>query len=191
MKDLVPSTPQRTDAYSRIKAFTSNEESGIVLFPKEEKMLVRWCHVQGLLAERKFDDDEIIDQMVDRFDISASTARNDINYARSLFVEQLKNAKKFSLYHHARALEKLFQEKVNDKAFAPYLAKLADSVTRAWNAVPEEMEVPDVAAPILILQSVTNNITVVADDARKAADELIEQERNHEEIDFEDLPNGS
>jgi hypothetical protein len=188
MKELVPSQPQKTDAYSRIKSFTSNEESGVILTPTEEKMLVRWCHTQGLLAERKFSDDEIIDQLTERFDVSKYTARNDINHARALFVDQLKNAKKFALYHHARSLEKLFQEKLHEKSFAPYLPKLAAEVTRAWAALPEELDIPDVPAPKLVI-NVVNKASNKIEDARKRADALIEKKSASEYTEFEDLSN--
>lgn len=190
MKDLVPIQPEKADAYSRIKKFVSIEESGITLLPKEEKMLRRWMVVQGFLSERKFSDEEIIDEVITLFDVSKFTARSDINYARSLFVEQLKNAKRFALYHHARQLEILYQQKTTDKAYAPYLHHLANAVTKAWAAVPEEQEVPDVPAPVLIMNVVNANTRPIA-DARKAADELIELERTKDYTEFEEIPDGS
>jgi hypothetical protein len=191
MNDLLPQG-EKTDAMSRIKKFMSSEESGIILSKKEEGMLARWIYANGLLKERKFLDDDIVDMIVEKFSVSKFTARSDISHARTLFVSLIKDLKKYGLYHHIRELEIQFEKKKNDKAYAPFLSKLADSITRAYAAFREDAEAPDVPAPVLIVNVVGKSIDAQSpDDARKAADELIELERTKDYTEFEELPDES
>jgi hypothetical protein len=189
MNDLLPVQPDKTDAFSRIQKFLSSEESGVTLSSKEELILARWIFANGLLTERKFLDDEIIDQIVSRFGVSKFTARTDISSARSLFISLVKDIKKFGLYHHIRDLEVLFQNKKNDKAYAPFIAKLADAITRAYVALPEENELPPVPAPVLILKVVEGN-KISLDEAVKAADQMLAKSKG-DYAEFEDVTNES
>lgn len=193
-KDLVPIQPEKTDAFSRIVNFMSKEESGIVLSATEEKMLARWMYCHALLKERKFRDEDIIDKITDKFECSRITARNDISQTRSLFVRLTKDLKKYGMIHHIQDLEIEFQKRKTDKAYAPYLHRLADAITKAYAALPDEVENQEVLAPTIIVnvvqgQSVESAMNV--EEALKAADELIDLEKNHEYTDFEDLTDES
>lgn len=183
----------KEDAFSRIVKYMSNEESGVVLTAKEEQIMARWIYANGLLKERKFREEMVLDKIVDKFAVSKFTARNDISSARSLFVKLTKDLKKYALIHHVEDIAMQIAAWKSDKSLAPLLPKLYDSYTKALAALPEEAEAPTVATPIVnyvLVQNQNINVVMNGADALAAADDLIELEKNHEYKDFEELPHG-
>jgi hypothetical protein len=178
----------KEDAFSRIVKYMSNEESGVVLTAKEEQIMARWIYANGLLKERKFREDLIIDKIVEKFSVSKFTARNDISSARSLFVKLTKDLKKYALIHHIEDIQMQIANWKTDKSLAPLLPKMYDSLTKALAALPEEAEAPPIATPVVnyvLVKNQTINVTMAGSDALAAADALIEQERSETSTDFE------
>jgi hypothetical protein len=193
IKSLLPVLPEKNDAFSRIKKFMSNDETGIILTPKEEQQLARWIYCNGLLTEKKFTREMIVEKIREKFGVSPFTARNDINNTYSLFVTITKDYKKYTLFHHIEFLQQKMLAIKDDKSLATMIPKLADSITKAIAALPEENEAPDVPAPVLIInvapgQVITSKYNL--EDAMKISEEMIELERNNEYTEFEELNDG-
>ena len=179
-------TPEKTDAISRIKAFMSNQDSGVILSATEEKILDRMMFANGLLAERKFTREQIAERIKIKFDCSIYTARIDINNTYSLFVTLTNDYKRYSLFHHIEFMQQKLQQWKDDKSLAHLVPKMADSITKAIAALPVEMEKQNVPQHIILFKT-TKNITpeMSLSDAIAKADALIEFEKEHEDVEFE------
>jgi hypothetical protein len=179
--------PEKKDAYSRIRAFMSNEESGIVLTSEEEKKLDRLIIANSLLSERKYTREEIAEKIKQKFAVSIWTARNDINLAYSLFSNVTEDYKKYTLHHHVEDINKLIAKWSLDKTLITLIPKLLEAKTRAIAAMPTTNDIPDVPAPVVIV-NVTQTITsdLSPDEAMKEADKLIELEKSHDYLAFEE-----
>lgn len=189
-KSLSVRIPEKTDAFSRIKKFMSNQESGVVLTAVEEKMLTRLIYANGLLSEKKFTREQVAEKIRTEHGVSIYTARADINNTYSLFVSITEDYKRYTLFHHIEFLQQKLQQWKDDKSMAPMLPKLAAEITRAIAAMPVEVNNADVPAPVVLVQTTVNIVSnLTAADALKEADELIEFEKNHEYTEYEDLKN--
>lgn len=189
-KSLLVRIPEKTDAFSRIKKFMSNHESGVVLTAVEEKMLTRLIYANGLLSEKKFTREQVAEKIKAVYGVSIYTARADINNTYSLFVSITEDYKRYTLFHHIEFLQQKLQQWKDDKSMAPMLPKLAAEITRAIAAMPVEVNNADVPAPVVLVQTTVNIVSnLTAADALKEADELIEFEKNHEYTEYEDLKN--
>ncbi len=179
----------KNDPISRIKKFLSPAESGVALNAIEEKMLDRLIYCKALLSERKYSQDQIEEKIKDKFGCSIWTARKDVQNTYSVFATVTEAYKKFTLRQHVEHLDSLIQQWSKDKSLAHLVPKLAAEKTRAVNAMPVDVENPDLPQPIIMI-----NINGSLDDkfqsveqAREAADALIEMEKNIQDIDFEDV----
>lgn len=181
--------PEKTDAYSRVKRFLSNEESGIVLNSKEEEMLTRWIYANALLKEKKFRSEQVIEKIREKFSVSVHTARMDISRAYSLFSSVTDDYKRYMLREHVEDIDQMIQQWKTDKSLLPYLPKLMAEKTKAIMAIPVEVQAPDVPAPIIIVNTTTGlKATKDLSEALEEADKLIEFEKNHDYAEFEDVP---
>ena len=181
--------PEKNDALSRIKKYMSNHESGVVLNATEEKMLSRYMYAHGLLSERKYTREQVAEKIKELHGVSIHTARIDINNTYSLIFTVTDDYKRYTLVHHIEFIEQKIRQWENDKSLASLLPKLLAEKTRAILALPVEQTNPDVPAPVIIINT-TVNITPKMNivQAMAEADKLIEFEKNHEEIEFQDLP---
>lgn len=180
--------PEKKDPFSRIKKFMSNEESGVVLTAKEEEMLSRWIYANSLLSENKYTREDVAKKIQVNYKVSIHTARLDIDRAYSLFVKITDDYKRYTLFHHIEQINAKIQAWGNDKSLAPLLPKLYAEKTRAIAALPVELQAPDVPAPIIIINTTTGILQrMTTEEAIAEADKLIEFEKQHEELDFEDL----
>jgi hypothetical protein len=179
--------PEKKDAYSRIRLFMSNQESGVVLTAEEEKKLDRLIIANSLLSERKHSREEVAEKIKQKFGVSIWTARNDINLAYSLFSNVTEDYKKYTLHHHVEDIDRMIAEWSLDKTLIGLVPKLLEAKTKAIAAMPTTVEAPDVPAPVLIV-NVTQNIVsdISASDAMIEADKLIEIERQHDYLAFDE-----
>lgn len=179
--------PEKKDAMTRIKKFMSKEESGIELTAKEEAILNRLIFANALLSEKKYTREEIAQKIKDRFGVALYTARNDIDASYSLFVTITEDYKRFALFHHIEDINATIREWSNDKSLAPMLPKLFAEKTRAIAQMPVTVQSPDVAAPVIIINT-TTGVTSPMDiaSALEEADKLIEFEKNHDYIPFDE-----
>ncbi len=186
-KSLAISIPQKTDAFSRIKEYMSDPQSSIVLNSKEDQMLKRMIFANKLLSENKHTRDEVEEKIKQNFAVSIWTAKDDIKKTYTLFAGVTEDYKRYAIRHHVEFINKKINEWSSDKSMAPYLPKLIAERTRALAALPVEPEAPDIPPPVIIV-NVTTNITapVILEDAIKEADKLIEFEKDHEYLEFED-----
>lgn len=182
--------PEKNDSFSRIKKFMSNEESGIVLTAKEEDMLRRWNYAQSLLAERKFTHEQIAEKISKLHSISIYTAREDVNKARSLYVNITDDYKRYTLFHHVEDIDSIIRMCKVDKSLFSLLPKLFAEKTRAIVGMPVTVQNPDVPAPIILVETTTGlKQAMSAEEAMRLADELIEFEIKHaEEANYEIIP---
>lgn len=188
-RGIVKIADERNDALSRISHFMSNSESGIVLSAKEEMILDRWIYCNALLKERKFTEEQIIESVIKKFNVSKFTARGDISNTMSLFAGLVRDLKKYTLHHHIEDIRITIEQWKKDRSLAPYVPKLMDSLTKAVAALPDEMAVPDVPMPVLVI-NVKGNMIMPAMDAEKAREEidkLIELEEKVVEIEYEEV----
>jgi hypothetical protein len=188
-RSLSVSIPQKTDAFSRIKVYMSEPDSGIVLVTKEEQMLKRMVFADRFLSENKYTVDEVAEKLKDLFGISIWTAKDDIKKTYTLFAGVTEDYKRYAMRHHVEFLNKKISQWENDKSMAPFLPKLIAEKTRALAALPVQAEAPDVPPPVIIV-NVTANIIAPMDagDALSQADKLIEFEKEHEYLEFEETP---
>src|SRR5688572_10127955 len=87
------------DAYTSILQYMMHPES-IALTSDQEKILDRWIFCNTMLKDRKMKEEDIIDRLASKFEVSKFTARNDIGYTMALFVEARRFSKEYLLYHH-------------------------------------------------------------------------------------------
>lgn len=188
-RSLAVVIPQKTDAFSRIKAYMSDPDSGIVLVAKEEQMLKRMVFANTFLSENKYTVDEVAEKLKDLFGVSIWTAKDDIKKTYTLFASVTEDYKRYAMRHHIEFLNKKISQWENDKSMAPFLPKLIAEKTRALAALPVQPEAPDVPPPVIIV-NVTADIKAPLQtiDAISQADKLIEFEKEHEYLEFEDKP---
>jgi len=165
----------------------SKEESGIELTAKEEAILNRMIYANALLAEKKYTREEIAGKVKSRYGVSIHTARNDIDASYSLFVTVTEDFKRYALFHHIEDINATIRQWSTDKSLAPLLPKLFAERTRAINSMPVTIQSPDVAAPVIIINTTTGlSSPMDIEDALKEADKLIEFEKNHDYIQFDE-----
>lgn len=182
---------EKDDAFSRISKFMGPNESGVVLTGKEEKILTRWTLAHSLLAERKFTREEIAEKISKIHSVSLFTARSDIDNAYKLFISITKEYKQYTLWQSVEDIDKLINKWKDDKSLAALLPKLFAERTRAIAAMPLEAAAPNLPAPVIIVQTTgAINSPMAIDEALKEADKLIQFEKDHEYLDFEDSQDG-
>lgn len=184
--DNLPAQADKNDAFSRILRFMTDAD--IVLTSQEEIILNRWIYCDTQIRLRKFTEDQIISDIVEKYSVSKFTARNDYYQTQSLFEATRKVSKKYLLVHHAERIALQIQKAEDDKSY-DILPKLNDSYTKAMAAIPDNANKETTPPPILFFnvvngQEIGKPMSVA--DARAAA----KRKQNKEDFaDFEDVPN--
>jgi hypothetical protein len=187
MSGKLPMIPlEKNDAISRIKKFLGTEQSGITLSANEEKIMTRLWFAITHLKEKKLSEDHIAEKIKAQFDCSIYTARKDIANAYNVYVHVSQSYKQFGIKTHIEFLEKLIRKYDADKSLAPLVPKIAHEITLAYDKLPTEAPNSDVPAPVIIVNIVTKENAEQIDALRKEADDLIEHEKKHEYIDYEE-----
>lgn len=148
--------PKKRDAFTAIKRFMTM--SDITLKVEEEAILKRWEFCDALLRSKEYDEETIIAKIVEMYNVSTFTARNDIGNAQRLFADSRKLNKKYLIHLHLERIDKDIQyvrkklfAKQKDKEGKEYdpsidakelgaYAKLLESYTYTLNSIPEDIQ---------------------------------------------------
>ncbi len=190
MNDLVPATPEKNDAFTRILRFMTDAD--IVLNYQEDAILSRWVFIDVLLRQRKFREDDIIDQVKTKFTVSQYTARNDIYKAQALFEGARKVSKKYLFQHHAEEIALTIERYKFDKSLVHLLPKLFDSYTKALAALPDEINKTQSPPPIFIFNAAPGQAIgkpMSIKEARQKAIAKMQKKNDEDYIDHEDVSN--
>lgn len=175
-KDLSVLVPEKQDAFSRILRFMT--KSDITLNANEEAILDRWCYCDVLMRSRKKTTDEIVADMVKRWDVSKFTAINDINATQKLFAKSRDVNKKYLLHHHIEQIGLSIQKAGLKDTNLELMPKLFDSYTKAIQALPDDETADKLPPPIMNFfiapgQQLSGVPTI--EDAIAQADEILMQ----------------
>lgn len=185
--DNLPTTSDKNDAYSRILRFMTDAD--IVLSSQEEIILNRWIYCDTQIRLRKFTEDAIINDIVEKFSVSKFTARNDYYQTQALFEATRKVSKKYLLIHHAERIALQIQKAEDDKNY-DILPKLNDAYTKALAAIPDHVGKEITPPPVLIFNAIQGQEIakpMTLEQARAAAKRKLNKE---DYTDYEILPNG-
>jgi len=160
----IPLLPKKREAFVAIRRFMC--DSDITLKAEEEIILDRWIYCDALLKAKDLTEEEIIDNIAEKFGVSVFTARHDITNTQRLFADARKINKKYLIHHHLDRIDrdiqyirkKLFGKTKNadgtdyesspDAKDLAALAKLFESYTYTLNSVPEETTADKQPPPI-------------------------------------------
>lgn len=192
--DNLPAQVDKNDAFSRILRFMTDAD--IVLSSQEEIILNRWIYCDTQIRLRKFTEDQIISDIVEKYAVSKFTARNDYYQTQSLFEATRKVSKKYLLIHHAERIALQIQKAEDDKNY-DILPKLNDSYTKAMAAIPDNLNKETTPPPILFFNVVNGQEIqkpMSIDEARAAAkrklNKPVPSSAGEDYADFEDMSNG-
>lgn len=156
--------PKKRPAFVAIRKFMCDGD--VKLHVEEEAILNRWIYCDALLREKEKNEEQIIDDLVQKFNISPFTARQDITNTQRLFADARKINKKYLIHHHLQRIDediqrlrKVFFSVATDKDGNPVqnvpdekelsaYAKLMEAYTYTLNSIPEEIQVDKQPPPI-------------------------------------------
>jgi len=188
MAKRLPLLPLKRDAFKAILRFLTNGD--VRLKVEEEAILKRWEHCDMLLRAKSKSEQQIADEIVEKFYVSVHTARNDIYNTQQLFAKSRQINKKYLIHHHLERIDrdiqlirsKLFSKSDDGKLIIPNskemvaLAKMYETYTYTLNCVPEEQledkQPPPVFQFILAPGQVIERPMQIT-DAINMADEII------------------
>lgn len=183
----------KNDAYTCILSYMMHPDSS-TLTSEQEKILDRWIWCNVMLKDRKIKEEDIIDKICTKFQVSKFTARNDIGYTMALFVEARRYSKEYLLYNHIEDIGLLIEKWKLDKSLAPFVPKLLHEYTLAISKLPDtinKQKRPKVVNNFFVVAGQNVEAPSTYDEAIIEADRMIEQEKKESEIedlDYEDLP---
>jgi hypothetical protein len=182
------------DAYTSILQYMMHPES-IALTSDQEKILDRWIFCNTMLKDRKMKEEDIIDRLATKFEVSKFTARNDIGYTMALFVEARRFSKEYLLYHHIEDMGLMIEKWKLDKSLAPFVPKLLHEYTIALSKLPDtinQKQRPKVTNNFFVVPGQNVQAPMSYDEAVIEAAKMIEQEEKEDsitDIDYEDADN--
>ena len=196
--------PGKRDAYKAIKRFMCDGD--VDLKVEEEFILNRWIYADSLMRSKEYGEDEMVRKIVEKFEVSVFTARNDLGNAQKLFADARKINKKYLIHHHLQRIDEDIQKirkqlfktatiagkEINcipDAKEMASLAKLFESYTYTLNSIPDEAEMDKTPPPVFqfilppgqVIQSPMD-----LEDAMRKAEELTKNEDGVYEINEDD-----
>lgn len=184
---------QKNDAYTCILQYMMHPETNS-LNSDQEVILDRWIFCNALLRDRKLKEDDIIEKIKDKFAVSKYTARNDIGYTMSLFVEARRYSKEYLLYNHIEDIGLMIEKWKLDKSLAPFVPKLLHEYTLAISKLPDtinKQKRPKVVNNFFLIPGQNAQAPSTYDEAIIEANKMIENDAKKEAqkdfIDYEDL----
>jgi hypothetical protein len=189
MKDLVPIGNEKKDAFSRILRFY--DKADIVLTAEEEQIHSRWIYCDALLRSRRHKTEEIIEKICEKFSpLSKFTAQNDIKNTYALFAAARQISKRYVLQNSIENIQLDIERFKNDKSLVYLLPKLYAELTRASNALPDEIPNNNVPQTIVYIGTVVNNTTVnnlPIEQARERWKQIKASRKKDDYIDHQDV----
>lgn len=156
---------KKRQAFDAILRFMTRDD--ITLSAEEERILNRWIYCDSLMRSKQYTDEQIIQKMIDAYQVSVFTANNDINYAQDLFAKSRRLNKKYLIHHHLQRIDEdlerirksLFKVIKGEDGAPDYypsidakemaaLAKLHETYTYTLNSIPEELQKSILPPPI-------------------------------------------
>ena len=192
MEKRVAMLPKKREAFVAIRRFMMDGD--VTLREDEEKILNRWIYVDALLKSKEHNEEEMIKKIVEEYNVSTYTARNDIQYTQRLFGDSRKINKKYLIHLHLERIDrdiqilrtKLFESGIGSDG-QPYqctpdakeiaaLAKLHETYTYTLNSIPddilEDKQPPPIFQFILAPGQVIER-PMLLEDALKKADDIL------------------
>lgn len=180
--------PKKRDAFKAILRFLTDAD--VKLKVEEEAILRRWEHCDVLMRAKSKTEQQIIDEIKDKFGVSVYTARNDIYQTQKLFGKSREINKKYLIHHHLERIDRDIQlirsqifSKSNDGTIRipdpkqqMALAKLYETYTYTLNCVPEDSSEDKQPPPIfqfILAPGQVIESPMLIDDAIKKADAIL------------------
>lgn len=179
--------PKKRPAFVAIRKFMCDGD--VKLHVEEEAILNRWIYCDALLREKEKNEEQIIDDLVQKFTISPFTARQDITNTQRLFADARKINKKYLIHHHLQRIDEdiqrlrkaFFQDRkglksVPDAKELSAYAKLMEAYTYTLNSIPEEIQVDKQPPPIFQFILAPGQVIekpMQIEDAMQKADEIL------------------
>lgn len=186
--------PKKRDAFKAILRFLTDAD--VKLKVEEEFILKRWEHCDVLLRAKSKTEQQIIDEIADKFTVSVHTARNDIYQTQQLFAKSRQINKKYLIHHHLERIDRdiqlvrsqIFSKKGDGTISIPdpkqqmALAKLYETYTYTLNCVPEDSledrQPPPIFQFILAPGQVIEAPMLIGDAMEKADAILLHKNKN-------------
>lgn len=179
--------PKKREAFKAILRFCTHGD--IKLKKEEDEILRRWEYCDVLLRAKSKTEQQIIEEIVTRFNVKSHTARNDIYQTQQLFGKSRQINKKYLAHHHLDRIDRDIQlirsqlfKTVDGKLIVPdsketmALAKLYEAYTYQLNSLPDEPIEDKTPPPIFHFILAPGQVIekpLLLEDALKQADELI------------------
>jgi len=189
---------KKREAFTAILRFMTKEDVSLTI--EEEKILGRWIFCDALLRQKLYNEDTIIEKLIEAYTISKFTARNDINYTQRLFSKSRSLIKKYLIHLHLEridsdiqnARQRIFTTDIDEKTGKVVfnsadpkeliaLAKLHEVYTYTLNSIPEEQDKDIMPPPIfqfILAPGQVINRAMELEEALKKADIIIMKEAN-------------
>lgn len=193
--------PKKREAYVAIRRFMIDGD--VTLREEEEKILNRWIFTDALLRAKEENEDGVIAKIVEQYNVSPYTARNDIYYTQRLFADSRKIVKKYLIHHHLDRIDrdiqlirnKLFSVDVEkdgtktqcipDAKEIAALAKLHETYTYTLNSMPEDLIEDKQPPPIFQFILAPGQVIerpLMLEEALKKSDEILDMKKNTDGI---------
>jgi hypothetical protein len=182
----------KNDAYSCILQYMKFPES-IALSGEHERILDRWILCNVMLKDRKLKEEDIVEKIQQKFEVSKYTARNDIGYTMALFVEARRFSKEYLLYNHIEDMGIMIEKWKLDKSLAPFVPKLLHEYTVAITKLPESInkqQRPKIINNFYVVNGQNVQAPMNYDEAVIEANKMIENDEKEGEkdyVDYEDV----
>lgn len=122
----------------------------VMLHSDEERMMMRWMYADALIRGRRMRRDEIIEEIVKKFEVSKFTADADIRNAHEVFARTRTLNKKYLLGHLIEDLTIQIEKAKRDPEMKKILPHFYRELRTAINDLPEEIST-DKLPPAVIM----------------------------------------
>lgn len=158
----------------------------VKLNASQDALCNRVIYVDGLIRSRKYTKEQMIQLVVEKFDVNQFRAIRDLEAAHKIFGETRKISKAYLLSHHIEEIG-IMIEKCKEEGVYDLLHKLFDNYTYALNSLPEMEDAKE--APPAQITFVFNGTPPVdqspLEDVLTEADNLLTN-TDADYIDYED-----
>jgi hypothetical protein len=161
----------------------------VLLHADEERILDRCTFTDGLIRSKKYQRDDIISMICQRFTVSKFTAERDITNAHSIFGSTRQISKKYLIGQHIEDIGLIIQAAKTDEALKPQLPKLLEAYTKAIQAMPDDISAGENSPTLLqfVFQGGAIDTGMTPDEAMKMAEKFMKRKAYAEDISYEEL----
>lgn len=186
-KSLVEGQKKQSSRDRIIDFFISGD---VILNADEERMMMRWMFVDGLIRSKKFKREDIIRMTVEKFAVSKFTADADIAQAHHVFGRTRSLNKNYLLSHIIDDIGLQIERMKTSfaKGSEQALAKLYMAYIKAVNSLPDDadpLRMPPAQIIFKMFDPDKLKVGMTPDEAREKAMEFIRKQA--EDAEFEDI----